>query len=66
MVGKAQIAQFIAVDFGTLFSREVKVELTGVYGDGDVVVVEQRLRATLSNGAPYDNDYCFVLELENG
>lgn len=66
MVGKAQIAQFIAVDFGKLFSREVKVELTGVYGDGDVVVVEQRLRATLANGALYDNDYCFVLELQNG
>jgi hypothetical protein len=24
------------------------------------------LRATLANGNAYDNDYCFVLELENG
>jgi ketosteroid isomerase-like protein len=30
------------------------------------VVIEQRLRATLPNGNAYDNDYCFVLELENG
>jgi uncharacterized protein len=66
MMGKAEIVQFIAADFGKLFSRDVKLEFKGFYGDGDVVVVEQRLQATLSNGAPYDNDYCFVLELENG
>jgi ketosteroid isomerase-like protein len=66
MMGRADIARFIAVDFGALFSRDVKVEFKGVYGDGDVVVVEQRFQATLSNGAPYDNDYCFVIEVENG
>ncbi|WP_246731487.1 nuclear transport factor 2 family protein [Methylocapsa sp. S129] len=66
MMGKAKIVHFIAVDFGKLFSRDVKVDFAGFYGDGNVVVVEQRLQATLSNGAPYDNDYCFVLELEDG
>jgi ketosteroid isomerase-like protein len=63
---KADIVQFIARDFGTLFIRDVKVEFTGIYGDGDVVVVEQRFQATLSSGAPYDNDYCFVIELQDG
>jgi uncharacterized protein len=29
-------------------------------------VVEQRLQAVLADDAPYDNDYCFVIELENG
>jgi len=24
------------------------------------------MRATLSNGNGYDNDYCFVFEVENG
>ena len=38
----------------------------GFYADGNIVVIEQRLRATLANGNAYDNDYCFVLELENG
>jgi ketosteroid isomerase-like protein len=66
IMGKPDIVQFIAFDFDKLFSRDVELEFKGFYGDGDVVVVEQRLKATLANGAPYDNDYCFVLELENG
>jgi ketosteroid isomerase-like protein len=66
LMGKADIVQFISVDFGTLFTKDVKLDFKGFYGDGDIVVVEQRLRATLPNGAPYDNDYCFVLEMENG
>ena len=41
-------------------------EFRGFYADGNVVVIEQRLRATLANGNAYDNDYCFVLELDNG
>jgi hypothetical protein len=63
---KADIVQFITRDFGTLFSRDVRLEFTGIYGEGDLVVVEQRFRATLSSGAPYDNDYCFVIELRDG
>jgi ketosteroid isomerase-like protein len=66
VMAKADIVRFIAVDFGKLFSRDVKLDFRGFYGDGDVVVVEQRLQATLPNGSVYDNDYCFVLELENG
>jgi ketosteroid isomerase-like protein len=66
VMGKADIVRFIADDLGKLFSRDVKVEFTGIYGEGNVVVVEQRFQATLSNGGYYDNDYCFVLELENG
>lgn len=66
ILGKADIVQFIARDFATLFSRDVKVDFKGLYGDGDVVVVEHRLQAVLANGALYDNDYCFVIELENG
>jgi uncharacterized protein len=66
VMGKADIVQFISADFGKLFSRDVKLDFKGFYGDGNVVVVEQRLQATLSNGGAYDNDYCFVLELENG
>ena len=31
-----------------------------------MVVVEERMRATLADGGRYDNDYCFVFELENG
>ena len=66
VMGKADIVQFIAFEFGKLFTNDVKLDFKGVYGDGDIVVVEHRLQATLANGAPYDNDYCFVLEMENG
>jgi ketosteroid isomerase-like protein len=66
VMGKADIVQFIAFEFGKVFARDVKLDFKGFYGDGDIVVVEHRLRATLPNGAPYDNDYCFVLEMENG
>jgi hypothetical protein len=30
------------------------------------VVVEVRLQATLGHGGHYDNDYCFIFELEAG
>src|SRR5579871_6862442 len=55
-----QIASFIANDFGRLFVADLDMELTGVYSDGDTVVLEQRMRATLANGRKYDNNYCFV------
>ena len=35
-------------------------------GEGEVVVVEHRLSATLPNGRPYVNDYCFVDEVRDG
>jgi ketosteroid isomerase-like protein len=64
--GAAKIARFIARDFGRLFTNDVISELRGIYADGDVVIVESRLRATLANGRHYDNDYCFAFELEDG
>jgi ketosteroid isomerase-like protein len=49
-----------------LFVANVSVDFRGFYADGDVVVVEERMRASLANGDAYDNDYCFVFELEDG
>jgi ketosteroid isomerase-like protein len=66
MVGPSQIARFIAFEFGTLFSSDVKVEFRGVYAEDDIVIVEERMQARLSNGNHYDNDYCFVFEVEDG
>ncbi len=65
-VGADKIAHFIAADFGKLFASDVKIEFKGVYADGNAVVVEQRMRATLANGRHYENDYCFVFEMEDG
>jgi ketosteroid isomerase-like protein len=66
LMGRDDIVRFIAVDFGKLFTRDIKVEFKEMYAEGDVVIVEQRFHATLANGAAYDNDYCFVIELQDG
>jgi ketosteroid isomerase-like protein len=63
MVGAAAIAAFIARDFGRLFVRDVAITVTGVFAQGNNVVFEQRLSATLVNGRAYDNLYCFVFEM---
>lgn len=63
MVGAGAIADFIARDFGRLFVRDVAIAVSGVFADGNVVVFEQRLSATLVNGRAYDNLYCFVFEM---
>ncbi|WP_453952459.1 nuclear transport factor 2 family protein [Bradyrhizobium sp. USDA 377] len=59
MVGARQIARFIAQEMHKLFS-EVDIAFRGAYADGDVVIVEERMRAMLPGGKPYENDYCFV------
>ncbi len=66
LIGRARIAQFIGVEFGTVFCRDVAVDLRGVFADGGTVVVEMRLGATLAHGGAYDNEYCFVFELRDG
>ncbi|MBB4257099.1 MULTISPECIES: nuclear transport factor 2 family protein [unclassified Bradyrhizobium] len=59
MVGPHQIARFIAQEMHRMFSN-IDIAFRGVYADGDVVIVEERMRATLPGGKPYENDYCFV------
>jgi uncharacterized protein len=66
MVGREQIAHFIAVEFGKLFHADLKVDFRGFYAEDDVVIVEERMQATLSNGLHYDVEYCFIFELKDG
>jgi ketosteroid isomerase-like protein len=61
-----QIAQFIANDVAKVFPRDVTIHFKGVHAAGNVVIVEERMQATLFNGRHYDNDYCFIFELEEG
>lgn len=62
MIGAPQIARFIAQEMHKLYSQ-VDIAFRGVYADGDVVIVEERMRATLPGGKPYENEYCFVFTL---
>jgi ketosteroid isomerase-like protein len=66
MVGRERIVRFLTIDFPRLFADDVAVTFRGFHADGDVVVVEETMRAMLSNGNSYTNDYCFVFELHNG
>jgi ketosteroid isomerase-like protein len=66
LVGRERIARFIADEFPELFGTDITIELGAVVAEGDTVVVEHRMRATLPGGRPYDVEYCFVLELRDG
>ncbi|MDH2355587.1 nuclear transport factor 2 family protein [Bradyrhizobium sp. SSUT112] len=65
MIGAQAIARFIAQEMHRMFS-DVDIAFRGVYADGDVVIVEERMRATLARGARYENDYCFVFTVAGG
>ena len=66
MVGRQAITHFLAHGFPRLFVGDVAVDFRGFYLDGDRVIVEETMTATLASGRPYSNDYCFVFELRDG
>lgn len=66
MVGREAIVRFFAHDFPRLFTRDLALAFHGVHVGGERVTVEATMSATLSNGNPYSNDYCFVIELREG
>jgi uncharacterized protein len=66
LVGRDRIVRFLTSEFPQVFVDDVSVDIRGVYADGDTVVVEEHMEATLQHGGHYENDYCFVFELEDG
>ena len=52
MVGAEIIATFLATGFRKLFADNVKIDFRGFYADGETVVVEEHMTATLANGRP--------------
>ena len=54
----------MAYNFARFFAG-VDNKFRSVVAEGEVVVVEHRLSATLPNGRSYLNDYCFVYEVRN-
>lgn len=66
LVGRKAIVRFLAEDFPRFFVRDVTVSFHGFYADGERVIVEETMTATLANGNHYANDYCFVFELRDG
>ncbi|TDE20801.1 nuclear transport factor 2 family protein [Nonomuraea mesophila] len=66
MVGREAIVHFLTVGFPRMFVADVAVDFRGFYADGDVVVVEETMQATLADGNAYSNDYCFIFQLRDG
>jgi ketosteroid isomerase-like protein len=66
LVGRERITRFIADEFPAVFGSEISIEFRTVIAEGDSVVVEERMRATLPGGRPYDVSCCFVFELRDG
>ena len=60
MRGAEAIARFIAVEFGRLFVADVRIDFRTMVAAGELVLVEERMRATLVSGGSYDLSYCFV------
>ena len=47
-------------------SKPFNLEVRSMIVDCNTAVVQQRLTATAKNGAPYDNQYCWVYECRDG
>ena len=65
MIGPNQIARFIASEMHRLFAA-IEISFRGVYAEGDAVIVEERMRATLPGGKACDNHYCFIFIVAGG
>ena len=57
LVGRDRIVHFLTVEFPSVFVADVHVDFRSMVGDGDIVVVEARMQATLHHGGHYDNEY---------
>jgi len=63
--GKAAILEF-ARNAAKTFPNGLQTQINRAYGDGDTVILELTNRGKLANGKDYENEYCFVFEIENG
>jgi uncharacterized protein len=59
------IVAFMAHDYPRFFT-DVAFESRSMISEGDLVLTEHRMTATLPNGRPYVNDYCFAYEVADG
>ena len=63
--GKQAVAQFMR-GVKQAFPEGLQTEFRKVYCDGDSVIVELTNHAKTATGKNYENDYCFVFEIEAG
>ncbi len=63
--GKPAILEF-ARNAARTFPNGLQTQINRTYADGDTVILELTNRGKLANGKDYDNEYCFVFEVEGG
>jgi uncharacterized protein len=63
--GKAAILEF-ARSAAKTFPSGLQTQISRIYGDADTVILELTNRGKLANGRDYENEYCFVFEVEQG
>ena len=63
--GKPEIVAFLRWA-ATTFPEGFRSEVRGVYADDEAVILELVNRSTTATGKPYENEYCFVFEIEGG
>jgi ketosteroid isomerase-like protein len=64
-LNRSEIVQFMAHNFARFFIN-AKNEFLSMVAEGNVVITEHRLSASLPNGRSYLNDYCFAYEVRDG
>src|SRR6516162_1542149 len=62
---KTENRKFVA-GIGKAFPQGLRTEITKTHAAGDAVIVELTNRGKAFNGKDYENEYCFVFELEGG
>jgi uncharacterized protein len=64
--GKQQVVRDLFGGVAETLSASSGVDVHGILSDGDHVVVEHTGRNETPDGRQYDNNYCWVLEFDNG
>jgi ketosteroid isomerase-like protein len=63
--GKEEVRKFVS-GIGQAFPQGLQSEIRKTHVAGDTVIVELTNRGKAFNGKDYENEYCFVFELEGG
>jgi uncharacterized protein len=63
--GKEEVRKFVS-GIGQAFPQGLRTEIRKTHVAGDAVIVELTNRGQAFNGKDYENEYCFVFEIEGG
>ena len=63
--GKDEILKFMS-SVGTIFPEGLQSEIIRAHATEDAVILELTNRGKTNTGKLYENEYCFVFEIENG